>query len=55
MELEKTMNELKKDKMVFPKEKCTIVAFLIGKTSMGRMFSTGIFCSSNRMIKSISM
>jgi hypothetical protein len=27
MELEKTMNVLKKDKMVFPKEKCTMVAF----------------------------
>jgi hypothetical protein len=37
--------------MVFPKEKCTI-AFLIGKTSMGRM-APEFFCS-NRMIKSIS-
>jgi hypothetical protein len=39
MELEKTMNEIKEDKMVFPKEKCTMSLFLMGKTSMGRMFN----------------
>jgi hypothetical protein len=51
MELE-NHERLKKIKWFFPREMYN-VAFLIGKTSMGRMFSTG-FCS-NRMIKSISM
>jgi hypothetical protein len=38
----KTMNQEERQNG-FPKEKCTIVDFLLGKLSMGRMFSTGIF------------
>ena len=48
----KVCTTLKKDNMVFPKEKCTIIGFFMGKTNNGLIFITGIFCSSRRIIKS---